>query len=76
MALSPQCHRVFPLFSVSNGDITVTNSTGLNVTGNNTITFDTAGEMIMLMAIRSGADLVWRALACVPEGDTSSLSTV
>ena len=61
-------------FKTDNGDCVVTCATGLNVTGNTIITFDTAGEMIELVAIQSGSDLRWRALACLPTTDTASLS--
>ncbi len=63
-------------FKTDGGTITLTCATGMNVTANNTITFDTAGEMVMLMAIRSGADLRWRALSNLPEADTATLTTV
>ncbi len=61
-------------FKTDGGNCVVTCATTLNVTGNTIITFDTAGEMIMLMAIRSGADLRWRALSNLPEADTATLS--
>lgn len=56
------------------GNITLTCATTVNVTGNTIITFDTAGEMIQLLAVRSGSDLVWRAMANQPEGDTPAVS--
>lgn len=58
------------------GDITLTCDTLFNVTGDNTMVFDTAGEMTMLVAVYSGSDLRWRALACQPEGDGVTFSTV
>lgn len=42
------------------GDITMTASSGVNPTGNTTITWDTAGECLLLMAVESGSSLVWR----------------
>lgn len=68
--------RLILCFKTDGGDITLTCATTLNVTANNTITFDTAGEMIELVSITSGSDYRWRALANLPEGDTASLSTV
>ena len=62
-------------FKTDGGDCVVTCATTVNVTANTIITFDTAGEMLYLLAIRSGSDLVWRASANVPEGDTASLSS-
>lgn len=63
-------------FKTDGGDIVVTCATTLNVTANNTITFDTAGEMVTLISVPSGTAFRWRALACAPEADTASLSTV
>jgi hypothetical protein len=63
-------------FKTDGGDITLTCSTTLNVTANNTITFDTAGECILLVSVPSGANYRWRALSCLPEADTATLSTV
>ena len=54
------------------GDCVVTAASGVNVTGNNTLTFDNAGEHILLAAIEVGAALVWRVLA----NDGVGLSTV
>ena len=61
-------------FKTDGGTITLTCATTLNVTGHTIITFDTAGEMLMLMAIRSGSDLRWRALSNVPEADSATTS--
>jgi hypothetical protein len=63
-------------FQTDGGDITLTCASTLNVTANNTITFDTAGEMILLVSVPSGSGYVWRAMSCLPETDTASLSTV
>ena len=54
------------------GDCVVTVASGVNVTGNNTLTFDTAGEHILLAAIEVGAALTWRVVA----NDGVALSTV
>lgn len=67
--------RLTLAFKTDGGDCVVTCATTLNVTANNTITFDTAGEMIELVSVPSGSDYRWRALACLPEGDSASLST-
>jgi len=45
------------------GDCVVTAASGVNVAGNNTLTFDTAGEHILLAAIEVGAALAWRVVA-------------
>lgn len=68
--------RLTLAFKTDGGDCVVTCATTVNVTANNTITFDTAGEMIELVSVPSGANYRWRALSCLPEGDTASLSTV
>ena len=60
-------------FRTDGGDITLTCATGLNVTGNTTITFDTAGECILLVSVPSGTGYVWRAMSCLPEADTATL---
>jgi len=67
--------RLILCFKTDGGDCVVTCASTLNVTANTTITFDTAGEMIELVSIASGSNYRWRALACLPEGDTASLST-
>ena len=67
--------RLTLCFKTDGGDCVVTCATGLNAaTGSTVITFDTAGEMIELVACSSGSDLRWRGLACIPEADTASLS--
>jgi predicted RecA/RadA family phage recombinase len=54
------------------GDCVVTCATGVNQTGNNTITMNDAGDSILLVAIESGANLRWR----VAYNDGCTLSTV
>ena len=49
-------------FKTDAGDCVVTVATGLNTTGNNTITFNDAGELIVLFAVQIGADLRWRTI--------------
>lgn len=61
-------------FKTDGGNCVVTCATTLNVNADTIITFDTAGEMIELRAIRSGSDLRWRAMSNLPEGDTATLS--
>jgi len=50
-------------FKTKVGNCVVTCATGVNQTGNNTLTFDTAGEVIVLAAIAVGADKRWRVVA-------------
>ena len=59
-------------FKTDGGNCVVTVASGVNVTGNNTLTFDNAGEHILLAAIEVGAALVWRVVA----NDGVGLSTV
>ena len=59
-------------FKTDVGDCVVTAASGVNVTGNNTLTFDNAGEHILLAAIEVGAALAWRVVA----NDGVGLSTV
>ncbi len=66
--------RLTLAFKTDGGDCVITCSTGLNVTGNDTITFDTAGEMVELLSVPSDSNFRWRAQACLPEADTASLS--
>jgi len=54
------------------GDCVVTAASGVNVTGNNTLTFSDAGEHILLAAIEVGAALAWRVVC----NDGVALSTV
>lgn len=54
------------------GDCVVTCATTINETGNNTITFDATGQMILLIAVEEGSTIRWR----VVNDDTGGLSTV
>jgi hypothetical protein len=54
------------------GDCVVTCVTGVNQTGNNTITMNDAGDSILLVGIESGANKRWR----VAYNDGCTLSTV
>lgn len=54
------------------GDCVVTCATGVNQTGNNTITLNDAGDSILLVGIESGSDKRWRVVA----NDGCTLSTV
>ena len=54
------------------GDCTITCSTGINQTGNNTIVLNDAGDSIVLHAVEVGANLRWRVLS----NDGCTLSTV
>jgi hypothetical protein len=54
------------------GDCVITCATGLNQTGNNTITMNDAGDSILLVGIESGANKRWR----VVYNDGCTLSTV
>lgn len=58
-------------FDVDGGDCVITAAAAINVTGNNTITLDTAGQTIVLVAVQVAGGLVWRVLA----NDGCSLST-
>ncbi len=62
-------------FKTDGGDCVVTCATTVNITNNTIITFDTAGECIVLISIADGSTYRWRAIACVPEADTASLSS-
>ena len=59
-------------FKTDGGNLTLTADTAVNQTGNNTLLFEDAGDMIALRAIQSGANLVWRVI----ENDGVALSTV
>jgi len=59
-------------FKTDGGDCVVTAANGVNQTGNNTLTFADAGDLITLQAIELGANLRWRAMA----NDGVALSTV
>ncbi len=54
------------------GDGVITVTGGVNMTGNNTLTFDNAGECITLLAKQSGANLAWQ----VVQNDGVGLTTV
>jgi hypothetical protein len=54
------------------GDCVITCATGVNQTGNNTLTFADAGDHLLLQAGRSGANLRWRVVA----NDGVALATV
>lgn len=54
------------------GDCVITCATAVNQTGNNTLTFADAGDILLLIAGRSGANLRWRVAA----NDGVALSTV
>lgn len=54
------------------GDCVITCATGINQTGNNTITMNDAGDSIRFNAIVSGSNLRWRVMY----NDGCSLSTV
>jgi len=50
----------------------VTAASGVNQTGNNTLTFADAGDEILLVAIENSAALAWRVVS----NDGVALSTV
>lgn len=54
------------------GDCVVTVASGINQTGNNTLTFADAGDEITLKAMKEGAALIWRIIS----NDGVALSTV
>lgn len=54
------------------GDCVVAIATAVNQTGNNRATFNDAGDVLVLRAIESGANLRWRVVA----NDGVTLSTV
>lgn len=54
------------------GDCVVAIATAINQTGNNRATFNDAGDVLVLRAIESGANLRWRVVA----NDGVTLSTV
>ncbi|MCY2925899.1 MAG: DUF2190 family protein [Planctomycetota bacterium] len=59
-------------FKTKVGNCVITCATGLNGTGNNTATFDTAGDLLTLVALYVGTNLRWRVMA----NDGVTLSTV
>ena len=54
------------------GDGVITCATGVNQTGNNTITMNDAGDVVRLAAVESGANLRWRVVV----NDGCTLATV
>lgn len=54
------------------GDAVITVATGINQTGNNTITMNDAGDVIRLVAVEVGANLRWRVVF----NDGCTLATV
>ena len=54
------------------GDAVITCATGVNQTGNNTITMNDAGDTIRLVAVESGANKRWRVVV----NDGCTLATV
>lgn len=54
------------------GDIVVTAASAINQTGNNTITFNDVGDVLVLIAVNKSGALCWRTLT----SDGTSLSTV
>lgn len=66
-------------FKTDGGDCVVTCSTGLDTTGDNTITFADAGETIWLQSVWVGTNLRWRALSpmgTATDAEGPTLSTV
>ena len=59
-------------FKTRVGNCVITCATGLNGTGNNTATFDTAGDLLTLVALYVGTNLRWRVMA----NDGVTLATV
>ena len=59
-------------FQADGGDAVLTIATAVNQTGNNTLTFADAGDLIALVGGQSGANLRWRVVA----NDGVALSTV
>lgn len=54
------------------GDAVVTVAAAINATGNNTVTFNDAGDTIVLLGIENGANKRWKIIA----NDGAALSTV
>lgn len=59
-------------FKTDGGDCVITVASGVNQTGNNTLTFADAGDQLLLAAIENGAALAWRIVS----NDGVALSTV
>lgn len=64
--------RLLLYMKTDGGDGVITCSTGINQTGNNTITMNDAGDSLELVAIESGANKRWR----VVYNDGCTLATV
>lgn len=64
--------RMLLCMKTDGGDAVVTADSAINQTGNNTLTFEDAGDSIELVAIESGASKVWRAA----HNDGVALTTV
>jgi len=56
------------------GDAVITVTGGVNQTGNTVITFANAGECILLIGVKVGANLRWQAFAALPTADSGVLS--
>lgn len=73
LAIPTQVGRMLSLaFKTDGGDCVITVASGVNQTGNNTLTFADAGDHILLQAIDAGTALAWR-IVC---NDGVALSTV
>lgn len=64
--------RLELILDTDGGDVVVTSTGTVNVTGNNTLTFDTAGDHISLVGCTVAGALVWRVVG----GTGVALSTV
>jgi len=62
------------VFTVDVGDCVVTVASGINQTGNTIITFDNAGEYLLLVAAKVAGLFVWRAISTNPESESPALS--
>lgn len=64
--------RILLYLKTDGGDCVVTVATGINQTGNNTITFNDAGDTVELVAKENGANKRWTLVV----NDGAALSTV
>ena len=64
--------RLWLVFKTDGGDCVVTVTGAINVTGNNTLTFNDANDRICLESIHNGTALVWQLVT----NDGVALSTV
>jgi len=64
--------RCLLAFKTDGGNATITIATTVNQTGNNTLLFEDAGDMIDLIGCQSGANYRWR----ISSNDGVALSTV